>query len=339
MHRKIQRDFPLTSFNTFGIAVRARRFVGVESIDELRELRERPEWNDGRRLILGGGSNILFTSDFDGLVVHVATRGHEYLGDDGHHHLVAVEAGESWDGFVRDSLRAGWPGLENLAWIPGTVGAAPVQNIGAYGLELAERLAAVEVMDAASGAMSRIDTADAGFGYRDSVFKHGLRERAIITRVVFRLPLAWQPRLTYAELVKRLASVSSPDPEQIADAVTAIRREKLPDPAVAGNAGSFFKNPTIDADTYEALASRHPDIVAHPVDGGYKLAAAWLIDRCGWRGRALDGSKAAVHDRHALVLVNRGGASGAEVLALATAIREDVAERFGIELQPEPLIV
>ena len=340
----LQSDVLLTSFNTFGIAARAKRFVRIETLDALRRLRESTAWTDGRRLIVGGGSNILFTQDFDGLVVHMATQGHEDLGDDGRDRLVAVAAGMSWDGFVRTSLAAGWPGLENLALIPGSVGAAPVQNIGAYGLELAERFAWLETFDPESGAVDRLDASACAFGYRDSVFKHALRGRAIITRVVFRLPLRWEPRLTYKELVDRLAREAIVDPSalQIADCVTAIRREKLPDPAVVGNAGSFFKNPLVDAATCAALRAREPTMVAHAQpDGRYKLAAAWLIDRCGWRGRSVAGSsgRAAVHDRHALVLVNRGGANGGEVLALAEAIRADVQERFGVALEPEPLIV
>ena len=344
MHPDIRSDFPLASFNTFGIAARARRFASVGSVDALRALRERPEWSEGPRLVLGGGSNVLFTGDFDGLVVHVATRGYRLLGDDGTHRLVSVEAGESWDGFVRSSLREGWPGLENLALIPGSVGASPVQNIGAYGIELAERFAWLEAFDVDTGRLVTMDAAACGFGYRDSVFKHGLRERAIIVRVVFRLPLRWEARTTYADLASRLrdASIERPTALQVADLVTAIRREKLPDPGVTGNAGSFFKNPIVDEAVVDALRADEPGLVAHrQPDGRHKLAAAWLIERCGWRGRSLPGStgRAAVHERHALVLVNRGGATGGEVLALAEAIADSVRERFGIVLEPEPLIV
>ncbi|MEO8938509.1 MAG: UDP-N-acetylmuramate dehydrogenase [Burkholderiaceae bacterium] len=344
MRSHIQDDVLLTSFNTFGIAARAKRFVRIESVDALRALREHAAWTDGRRLIVGGGSNIVFTRDFDGLVVHLATRGHEDLGPDGDHRLVAVEAGESWDGFVRTSIRAGWSGLENLALIPGSVGASPVQNIGAYGLELAERFAWLDALDPETGRMMRLDAHACAFGYRESVFKHALRDRAIITRVVFRLPLQWQPRVTYAELVDSLArdAIDDPSAAQIADAVTTIRRAKLPDPARVGNAGSFFKNPLVDAATWAALRADQPDAVAYPqADGRFKLAAAWLIERCGWRGRGIAGAgdRAAVHERHALVIVNRGGATGAEVLALADAIRDSVRQRFGVDLEPEPLIV
>ncbi len=344
MRPTVQRDVPLAPFNTFGIAANARHFARIESVDALRELREDPLWHDGPRLVVGGGSNLLFTRDFDGLVVHIASRGHAHLGDDGAAHLVAVEAGENWDGFVRDSVRRGWPGLENLASIPGSIGASPVQNIGAYGVELAERFAWLDAFDAETGAMLRIDAAGCAFGYRDSVFKHALRARAIITRVVFRLPIRWEPRLAYADVAARLeqASIDRPTASDVVDVVTAIRRDKLPDPAVVGNAGSFFKNPVVDAATWDTIRSREPDAVGHAqVDGRVKLAAAWMIDHCGWRGRSLPGSngRAAVHERQALVLVNRGGASGADVLALASAVRDSVRARFGVTLEPEPLIV
>lgn len=344
MRPTIQRDVPLAPFNTFGIAATARHFARIESLDALRALREDPLWIDGPRLVVGGGSNLLFTHDFDGLVVHIATRGHAHLGDDGHAHLVAVEAGENWDAFVRESVRRGWPGLENLALIPGSIGASPVQNIGAYGVELVERFAWLEALDVDSGELLRLDATACAFGYRDSVFKHALRERAIITRVVFRLPLQWEPRLAYADVAARLRALSTdrPSASDVVDVITAIRRDKLPDPAVVGNAGSFFKNPVVDAATWDAIRAVEPDAVGHAqADGRVKLAAAWMIDRCGWRGRSLPGSngRAAVHERQALVLVNRGGATGSDVLDLASAVGDSVRARFGVALEPEPTIV
>ena len=340
----LYRDISLATLNTFGIAARARNFARIETIDDLRALRERPEWNEGPRLILGGGSNILFTRDFDGLVAHIALTGGEYLGDDGDHHFVAAAAGESWDAFVRHTLREGWPGLENLALIPGSVGAAPVQNIGAYGVELVERFAWLEAFDLASGRVTRMSADACGFAYRDSVFKRELRGRFVITRVAFRLPKTWEPRIDYKDVRAMLAerAINSPTAHEVADVVTAIRRAKLPDPSVIGNAGSFFKNPIVSAEVFDAIRADEPNAVGYPqADGRVKLAAAWLIDRCGWRGRPLPGSngRAAVHDRQALVLVNRGGAIGAEVLALASAIQESVVERFEVALEAEPVIV
>ncbi len=340
----IGRDVSLAALNSFGIAARARCFARVEAIEDLQVLRERAEWNDGARLILGGGSNLLFTRDFDGLVVHVALTGREYLGDDGDHHLVSACAGENWDAFVRHTLREGWTGLENLALIPGSVGAAPVQNIGAYGVELVERFAWLECFELATGRIVRMDADACGFAYRDSAFKRELRERVVITRVVFRLPKRWEPRTAYGDVRAMLEerAIDRPTALDVADVVTAIRRAKLPDPAVIGNAGSFFKNPIVTAQAFDAIRAREPGVVGYPqADGRVKLAAAWLIDRCGWRGRSLPGAsgRAAVHDRQALVLVNRGGATGAEVLALASAIADSVAARFGMVLEPEPAIV
>lgn len=340
----IQRDVSLETLNTFGIAARARHFARVETIDDLHALRERLEWNEGPRLILGGGSNLLFTRDFEGLVVHVALVGREHLGDDGDHRLVAAASGENWDALVRHTLREGCFGLENLALIPGSVGAAPVQNIGAYGVELVERFAWLEAFDIASGRIVRMNPDDCGFAYRDSVFKHELAGRVVITRVAFRLPKRWRPRTEYGDVSAMLESraIRHPTALDVADVVTAIRRAKLPDPAVIGNAGSFFKNPVVAAEIFDAIRAKEPGAVGYPqADGRVKLAAAWLIDRCGWRGGSLPGSsgRAAVHDRQALVLVNRGGATGAEVFALASAIQASVAERFRVALEPEPGII
>ena len=340
----LRHDVPLAPHHTFGIAARARDFVRIDAVDDLRALCEMPSWSRGPRLVLGGGSNLLFARDFDGLVVQIALKGVEHLGVHDDAHLVGAAAGEDWDGFVRETVARGWPGLENLALIPGSVGASPVQNIGAYGLELASRFAWLDALDVADGRMVRMDAAACAFGYRDSAFKHALRDRLVITRVVFRLPLAWRPPLDYADVRTALsvAGIDAPTPTQLVDVVTSIRRAKLPDPATLGNAGSFFKNPIVAADRFAALRAVEPDLVGHvEPDGRVKLAAGWMIDRCGWRGRSLPGSngQAAVHDRQALVLVNRGEASGRDVLALAEAIRASVRARYGVELEAEPLIV
>jgi UDP-N-acetylmuramate dehydrogenase len=341
----IEHDVPLARHHTFGIDVRAKHFVRVESDDALAALLQQPLWSTARRLVLGGGSNVLFTRDFDGLIVQIAMRGITRADGDGDAHLVVAAAGEPWDGFVRTTVARGWPGLENLALIPGCVGAAPVQNIGAYGIELAERFAWLEAFDLERGEIRRMEAADCAFGYRDSVFKHALAGRTAILRVAFHLPRRWTARRGYADIEKGLvaAGVADPTPTDMLDLVTNIRRAKLPDPAVIGNAGSFFKNPVVDAATFARLASDEPGIVGYPEpDGGTKLAAGWLIDRLGWRGRALPGAGidgASVHDRQALVLVNRGRATGGDVLALATAIRDDVAARFGVALEMEPVVV
>jgi len=344
MRPDLQRDIPLGPLNTFGIAVRARHFVRIESVEALRALRGDPLWSSVPRLILGSGSNVLFTRDFDGLVVHVAIKGITHLGVDGDAHLVAASAGEDWDAFVRETVRRGWPGLENLALIPGSVGAAPVQNIGAYGIELASRFAWLDAFDPDTGDSARMHAHACRFGYRDSVFKREMRGRAVITRVVFRLPTRWTPECGYADVAARLAAsaIDDPTPQQMVDVITAIRREKLPDPASIGNAGSFFKNPVVSSEAFDAIRAIDGDAIGHrEPDGRVKLAAAWLIDRCGWRGKSLPGSngRAAVHDRQALVLVNRGLATGADVLDLAAAIRDSVARRYAVDLEPEPQIV
>jgi UDP-N-acetylmuramate dehydrogenase len=296
------------------------------------------------RLVLGGGSNVVLTGDFAGLVLLVALRGRRIVREDADAVYVEAAAGEPWHDFVAWTLAQGLPGLENLALIPGTVGAAPIQNIGAYGLEMCERFASLRAVELASGKTVEFDAHACAFGYRDSFFKREGRDRFVITSVVFRLPKAWQPRAGYADLARELAANGyaanggQPDAQAIFDAVVAVRRAKLPDPLELGNAGSFFKNPVIDAAQFEALKSREPDVISYAQpDGSVKLAAGWLIDRCGWKGRAL--GAAGVHERQALVLVNRGGASGADVLALARAIQRDVQARFGVELEAEPVCV
>jgi UDP-N-acetylmuramate dehydrogenase len=254
--------------------------------------------------------------------------------------IVRAEAGENWHEFVQWTLAQGLPGLENLSLIPGSVGAAPIQNIGAYGSELAEFFHSLTLFDFATRETRVLSREDCNFGYRDSIFKHALRDRAVIIDVSFALPRQWHPNLRYAELAAELAahSVSDPTAQDIADAVIAIRRRKLPDPAEIGNAGSFFKNPVVSQAQHAQLLAEYPQLVSYAqADGSIKLAAGWMIDQCGWKGRSV--GAAGVHDRQALVLVNRGGAAGSDVLALATKIVDDVRTRFGVSLETEPVIV
>ncbi len=336
----LRHDVSLRELNTFGIAARAKAYVRIRSVADLQAVRADPTLSAMPRLVLGGGSNLLLTRDFDGLVLHMASTGIAIDGDDATHWYVSAQAGENWHDFVQWTLAHGCPGLENLSLIPGTVGASPIQNIGAYGSELSEYVDSVTAFDFASGKTFTLDASACRFAYRDSVFKHELKDRAVICSVRFRLPKHWQPNLRYAELAAEIAAqdITSPAPRQVSDAVIAIRRRKLPDPAQIGNAGSFFKNPVVSAAKREELLARHPSLVSYPqVDGSYKLAAGWLIDQCGWKGKSL--GAAGVHDRQALVLVNCGGATGAEVLALAHRIVEDVQQRFGVTLEPEPVVV
>jgi len=301
--------------------------------------------------VLGGGSNLVLAGDVDGLLLHVRLRGRELAGEDGDAWYVTAAAGENWHDFVQWTLAAGRPGLENLSLIPGTVGAAPIQNIGAYGLEVGERLASVDALDLERGGMRRFDAADCRFGYRDSIFKQEgwhLSGRYLITSVTFRLPKRWTPLTRYAELAAELsvplaaaggdAAANAPTPAAVAAAVIAIRQRKLPDPVQLPNAGSFFHNPVVDAAIAARLQAEHPTLPTYAqADGRIKLAAGWLIEQAGWKGRDL--GPAGMYERQALVLVNRGGATGADVLALARQVQNDVAARFGVTLQPEPIVV
>ncbi len=335
-----RRDVALDRLNTFGLPARAAWFATVTDPAALAAWMRTPDWRKLRRFVLGGGSNLILTGDFDGLVLHVRIPGRERVAEDAEAWMVRAGAGENWHDFVRWTLDQGWPGLENLALIPGTVGAAPIQNIGAYGLEMAERFQRLEAVDLTTGATVAFDRAACRFGYRDSTFKQEAADRYLISAVTFRLPKRWRPVTRYADVAGELDArgVSKPTAREIADAVIAIRSRKLPDPARLGNAGSFFKNPRVDAATSERLAARYPDLPCYPQpDGTVKLAAGWLIERCGWKGRSL--GPAGVYENQALVLVNRGAARGEDVLRLAQAIQASVRTAFGVELELEPVIL
>ncbi len=337
---RIENDVDLQPLNTFGLPARARQAASITDPAQLAALAARPDWRETPRLVLGGGSNVILTGDFDGLVLKVAIPGRRLVAEDADAWYVEAGAGENWHEFVRWTLDQGWPGLENLSLIPGTVGAAPIQNIGAYGLELADRFHALTAVPFEPGPMLKVSRADCRFGYRDSVFKNELTHVALITSVTFRLPKRWQPVARYADLAAELDArdIVEPTPRAISDAVVAIRRRKLPDPAVIGNAGSFFKNPIVDRPVFARLVADHPDLPHFPQpDGSIKLAAGWLIDRAGWKGRSL--GPVGAFERQALVLVNRGGATGADVQRASAAIQRDVADRFGVHLEPEPVFV
>ena len=348
----VERNVSLQPLNSFGIAARAARMVRVRGEGDVRAVLADAELAAQDRFVLGGGSNIVLTGDVKGVVLKVEVAGRRVLGQTARHTIVEAGAGENWHDFVGWTLRQGLPGLENLALIPGTVGASPVQNIGAYGVELQDRFHELDAIDLASGEVFTLNAAQCGFGYRDSVFKHapaqpgdfGLAGRALILRVRLALPRAWQPVLSYLELERRVqdSGISAPDARQIHDWIVAIRRAKLPDPAVIGNAGSFFKNPTVTPEQCQDIIGRDPKLVHYPMpDGSVKLAAGWLIDACGWKGKSV--GNAGVYDKQALVLVNRGGrahpATGGEVMTLAGAIQTSVYERFGIRLEPEPVVI
>ncbi len=340
MDLRIESDVDLTRLNTFGVPARARALVRIGDVRQLRAVVDHPRLGALPKLVLGGGSNLLLSRDPPGVVLKIEIGGLRVLRDDAQATLIEAGAGVAWHELVCWSLEQGLPGLENLALIPGTVGAAPVQNIGAYGMELAERFESLDVVDLTTGRAATLDRATCRFAYRDSVFKHALAGKSVIARVRLRLPKPWRAQLGYAELQRcfERSGVREPSPREVFDAVCAIRRAKLPDPARLGNAGSFFKNPVVNRTIRNEILEEYPEIVSYPLDdGNYKLAAAWMIEACGCKGRSV--GAAAVDSRHALVLVNRGGASGAEVLQLAQEVREAVRKRFGIELDLEPVVV
>jgi UDP-N-acetylmuramate dehydrogenase len=340
MSLRMTPDASLRWLNTFGVRARARLLAVVGSTTELAAALAYAQAQSLPVVVLGGGSNVLLLSDLDAVVVVPRIPGLVWSGlDDGRVH-VRVGAGENWHEFVQASLAAGACGLENLALIPGTVGAAPIQNIGAYGVELDRFVHAVEVYDRMRGGCVRLYPHQCEFSYRDSLFKRDQGERYIVTAVEFALLPAPELALDYAGVREELQrnAVIDPTALDVFDAVCAIRRRKLPDPAVLGNAGSFFKNPIVPNAQADALRAQHPQLPIYAVGVGLsKLAAAWLIERCGWKGRRI--GDAGVHGEHALVLINHGGATGAQILALAQAIQGDVRERFGVDLEPEPRVL
>ena len=339
----MQNNFSLRTLNTLGIDAKAHAYVQLTSLDDVPALWrdvQSPQWRQLPRLVLGGGSNIVLTRDFPGLVLHMCNKGMTLVKEDEHACYVQVQAGESWHQLVLWTLAQGLGGLENLSLIPGSVGAAPVQNMGAYGAELKDYLHALTMFDFETGQISTLSNADCAFAYRDSIFKHALRERAIILDITLALPKDWQANLTYPELAQTLQAdgIHTPSAQQISDAVIAIRRRKLPDPAVIGNVGSFFKNPLVDANQHAALLRQYPQLPSYALpDGKVKLAAGWLIQQCGWKGKSIGG--AGVYDKQALVLINHGGASGQDIAQLAAAIQRDVLAQFGVVLEIEPVCV
>jgi UDP-N-acetylmuramate dehydrogenase len=337
---QLERGKSLRTYNTFGIDATAKLFAAVQSADDFRALRAEPACRDERLLILGGGSNLLFTRDFDGLVVKNSIPGIELLREDAEHVWLRAGAGEVWHELVLHCVGRNWSGLENLSLIPGQVGAAPMQNIGAYGVEMESTCESVEAVDIATGEAATFSKRDCEFGYRDSVFKHRYKDRFLITAVTFRLAKTPHFEVGYGDVRRTLdeMSVGELSIRAVSDAVIRIRSSKLPDPKVIGNAGSFFKNPVVPREQFERIAAMHHGLPHYPLrDGSVKVPAGWLIERCGWKGRVV--GQAGVHDRQALVLVNRGGASGDEILRLARDIQDSVRDRFGIDLVPEVNLV
>ncbi|MDD1141165.1 UDP-N-acetylmuramate dehydrogenase [Pseudomonas sp. TNT2022 ID233] len=336
MSLQVQPQVSLKPFNTFGVDVRAQLFAEAHSDADVREALAYATSHDVPLLVIGGGSNLLLTADIPALVLRMATRGIRVISDDGNRVVIEAEAGEPWHPFVQHTLAQGFSGLENLSLIPGTVGAAPMQNIGAYGVEIKDMFAGLTALDRQTGELRDFSLEECNFAYRDSVFKQQ-PGRWLILRVRFALDRVAHLHLEYGPVRQRLTEqgIEQPTPTDVSRAICSIRSEKLPDPAVLGNAGSFFKNPLVSAAVVAQIKVQHPDLVAYAQpDGQMKLAAGWLIERAGWKGfREAD---AGVHKLQALVLVNYGAATGLQLLDLAQRIQKDISERFNVELEMEP---
>lgn len=334
------RHYNLLKHNTFGIEAHCRRFIEFDTVEELKALCHSLTDTDRPLMVIGGGSNLLLTKDFDGTVLHSAIKGIEKTAETTDHTFVRVGSGEVWDDFVAACVTEGWHGAENLSLIPGEVGASAVQNIGAYGAEAKDIIYKVEAIDLATGEPRQIANEECEYAYRYSKFKGEWRNRYIITHVTYRLSNTFSPQLDYGNIRSELQrqGVDNPTAQQLREVIISIRNAKLPDPKQEGNAGSFFMNPVVERSVYEHLAAQYEGMPHYDVDDRHvKIPAGWMIDQCGWKGKTM--GKAGVHDKQALVLVNRGGATGQDILDLCNAIRKDVHQRFGIDIHPEVNIV
>lgn len=335
----VQSNVSLKPFNTFGIQATARYWADVQSLNDLQTLLQIDAYGDVPKIILGGGSNLLLTGDVEGMIIRMNIQGIELAGQDENHWWVKAGAGVNWHELVLYCVKRGYAGVENLSLIPGTVGAAPMQNIGAYGVELEQVFDSLEAVNRQTGEVRTFSREACQFGYRESIFKHALKGQYIITSVTFRLDKTPTFHTTYGAIQETLnqmgITASTVSIKSISDAVIRIRRSKLPDPAEIGNAGSFFKNPEIDGTHFQQLRLQYPDMPGYPLvtTSRVKVPAGWLIERCGWKGYRR--GDAGVHANQALVLVNYGSAVGSEILALAHEIQQSVGETFGISINPE----
>ena len=332
----IESNVSLKKFNTFGIDVSSKLFSQVENEDQVRNVIQSSEFRNNTSLILGGGSNLLFTKNFDGIVLRNHIQGIEVIEDTKQHILVKVGGGVVWHDFVLHCIKKGWHGVENLSLIPGNVGASPMQNIGAYGVEVKEVFHELEAIHLKTGEIHYFNNSDCEFGYRESVFKNKLKGEYLISRVIYKLLKKGDFTISYGAIEKQLESmgVQELSAKSISDAVIAIRQSKLPDPKKIGNSGSFFKNPIVDKSSYDIIKSSFPDVVAYPAGKGFmKLAAGWLIEYAGWKGKTF--GNYGVHKNQALVLVNYGGASGKEIYDLSEEILNSIKEKFRVKLERE----
>jgi len=332
-------DFSLKQYNTFGIDAKAREFVAIHSLEELKAVLE--EHRLENKFILGGGSNMLLTRDIDALVIHVDLKGKKILDQEGDHVLVECQAGENWHEFVLYTISQNFGGLENMSLIPGNVGTTPIQNIGAYGAEIKDTFVSCDAMNIETQQMRTFTKEECEFGYRESIFKNAEKDKYVITSVVFRLTKTNHKINTgYGDILKNLESrsIQVPTIKDVSDAVIAIRRSKLPDPQELGNSGSFFKNPIVSKDVYQIASIRYPEMPHYVVsDNEIKVPAGWLIEQAGFKGKRI--GDAGVHKNQALVLVNYGNATGSDILNLARMIQDSVLEKFGIEIEAEVNVI
>jgi len=337
---QLEQDFSLLAYNTFGIAAKSDFFVSADTASELKEATTDAKLKDLPKLFLGGGSNLLFTKDFPGVVIKVSFSGKEVISESDSEVVIKVAAGENWHEFVEYAVNAGYAGLENLALIPGNVGAAPIQNIGAYGTEVKAVITSVEVFDIPSGEIKNIENGACKFGYRDSIFKRELKGKVVVTAVYFKLQKSTVAANTSYKALSDYFAAAPKDSyttKEVFNAVCAIRSSKLPDLSLLGTAGSFFKNPFISADKFAQLQQQYPNIPSYPEGDIIKVPAGWLIEQCGWKGHRVN--DAGVYEKQALVLVNYGKSSGAEILSLANQIISSVQDKFDITLEPEVNII
>ncbi|MEX0609248.1 MAG: UDP-N-acetylmuramate dehydrogenase [Balneolaceae bacterium] len=334
----IHQNYNLIHHNTMGIAARARFFIGVKSMQDLKTVLKK-RYKELPLLIIGGGSNLLFVNDFEGLVIHNQIAGIEIIGEKSDQVELKIGAGENWHELVLYCVNRGLGGIENLSLIPGSAGAAPIQNIGAYGVELEEVFVSLEALETASGMIKTFNKKECEFAYRESIFKTELKGKFIITSITLRLKKNASVNTTYKALAKKLEEkgISNPGIKDVSEAVIEIRQSKLPDPTKIGNTGSFFKNPVLSKARFEELRQVYPDMPNYPAGKKVKIPAAWLIDQCGWKGKRF--GDAGVHKLQALVIVNYGGASGEEIWNLAGRIQESVRQKFGVALTPEVNVV
>lgn len=337
----IKENYSLLHNNTFGIDAKCRYFIEYATTHELREALAFVKGKGIKMLHIGGGSNLLFTQDFNGAILHAISKDIKITGETEHEVYVQADAGVVWDDFVDWTISHELYGLENLSLIPGEVGASAVQNIGAYGIEACQYIAQVNTLEIATGKTQVFDVKECDYGYRHSIFKSTLSGQYIITSVVYRLSREFTPHLEYGALRSLLAQHKISEQEvtarQLRDLIIDVRNEKLPHPKETGSAGSFFMNPVVTQKTYERLALSYPNIPHYPAPGGVKLSAGWMIDQAGWKGKRI--GCAGVYDKQALVLVNHGRASGADIVALAKKIQEDIYQQFGIKIYPEAIYI